>query len=299
MEISVSTNQKENTLASAGAGWPVAERRAAERSEAERSGVPGQPVADSPATSRPRPEVVADARRRTFSLDYKLRILKEAEAVKGAGGIGVLLRREGLYSSHLTTWQHEREARMRQGSTPKTRGPKRKPDSSQDELQQLRREVQRLVQALQRAETVIDVKKTGFTAGLGAAAGPGRQDLIRDTAVALSAAAGVGAACLALAVPRATFYRNRPFVGPFLLSEWPPPPIVRLQPLPPSRTRLDQQARLIGFFRKEYSLNSFADCLKAVDTRPAIRPGHYAIRVTAVLMPIASRISCNLATATV
>jgi transposase-like protein len=102
---------------------------------------------------------VADARRRTFSLDYKLRILKEAEAVKSAGGIGALLRREGLYSSHLTTWRHEREAGMRQGLTPKTRGPKRKPDSHQDELQQLRREVQRLNEALQRAETIIDVQK--------------------------------------------------------------------------------------------------------------------------------------------
>ncbi len=148
MEISVSTNQKRNGLSSAGA-----------RSEAERSGVPGQPVAGSPGSSRPSPEVVADARRRTFSLDYKLRILKEAEAVKGAGGIGALLRREGLYSSHLTTWRQEREAGMRQGLTPKTRGPKRKPDSRQDELQQLRREVQRLNEALQRAETIIDVQK--------------------------------------------------------------------------------------------------------------------------------------------
>jgi transposase-like protein len=102
---------------------------------------------------------VADARRRTFSLEYKLRILKEAAAVKGAGGIGALLRREGLYSSHLTTWRHERDAGMRQGLTPKSRGPKRKSDFHQDELQQLRREVLRLNQALQRAETIIDVQK--------------------------------------------------------------------------------------------------------------------------------------------
>lgn len=159
MEISVSTNQKQNGLDPAGAGWPGAERSAAERSEAERSGVPGQPVASSPTLSRPSPEVVADARRRTFSWEYKLRILKEAEAVKGAGGIGALLRREGLYSSHLTTWRHERDAGMRQGLTPKSRGPKRKSDAHQDELQQLRREVLRLNQALQRAETIIDVQK--------------------------------------------------------------------------------------------------------------------------------------------
>ena len=159
MEISVSTNQKQNGSASAGAGWSGAERRAVELSEGARSGAPDQPAASSPAPSRPSPEVVADARRRTFSLDYKLRILKEAEAVKAVGGIGALLRREGLYSSHLTTWRQEREAGMRHGLTPKTRGPKRKTGFRQDELQQLRREVQRLNEALQRAETIIDVQK--------------------------------------------------------------------------------------------------------------------------------------------
>lgn len=159
MEISMSVNQKRNGLDPEGAGWPGAERSAAERSEAAQSGVPGQPAASSAAPSRPNPEVVADARRRTFSLEYKLRILKEAEAVKSTGGIGALLRREGLYSSHLTTWRQERDAGMRQGLTPKVRGPKRKSDSHQDELQQLRREVARLNQALQRAETIIDVQK--------------------------------------------------------------------------------------------------------------------------------------------
>lgn len=159
MEIRVNTNQKQNGLASANGGWPGAERREAERSEAERSGAPGHPAASSPAPARPNPEVVADARRRTFSLDYKLRILKEAEAVKVIGGIGALLRREGLYSSHLTTWRQEREAGMRQALTPKSRGPKRKSDSHQEELQKLRREILRLNDALGRAEMIIDVQK--------------------------------------------------------------------------------------------------------------------------------------------
>ncbi len=113
MEIRVNTNRKPNGLASGNAGWPGAERREAERSEAERSGAPGHPAASSPPPARPNPEVVADARRRTFSLDYKLRILKEAEALKATGGIAALLRREGLYSSHLTTWRQERETGMR------------------------------------------------------------------------------------------------------------------------------------------------------------------------------------------
>jgi transposase-like protein len=120
---------------------------------------------------------VADARRRTFSLDYKLRILKEAEAVKAIGGIGALLRREGLYSSHLTTWRQEREAGMRHALTPKSRGPKRKPDTQREELQQLRREILRLNDALGRAEMIIDVqKKVGSL--LGWALPPGQEEKI-------------------------------------------------------------------------------------------------------------------------
>ena len=92
-------------------------------------------------------------------MDYKLRILKEAEAVKAIGGIAALLRREGFYSSHLTTWRQEREAGMRQALTPKSRGPKRKPSTHQQELQQLRREILRLSDALARAEMIIDVQK--------------------------------------------------------------------------------------------------------------------------------------------
>lgn len=177
MEIRVNTTEKQNGFASANAGWPGAERREAERSEAERSRAPGHPAASSPAPARPNPEVVADARRRTFSLDYKLRILKEAEAVKAIGGIGALLRREGLYSSHLTTWRQEREAGMRQALAPKSRGPKRKPDSHQQELQQLRREILRLNEALGRAEMIIDVqKKVGSL--LGWAPPPGQEEKI-------------------------------------------------------------------------------------------------------------------------
>ena len=177
MEIRMNTNQKQNGFASANAGWPGAERREAERSDSERSGAPGHPVASSPAPARPNPEVVADARRRSFSLDYKLRILKEAEAVKAIGGIAALLRREGLYSSHLTTWRQEREAGMRQALTPKSRGPKKKPGTHQQELQQLRREILRLSDALARAEMIIDVqKKVGSL--LGWALPPGQEGKI-------------------------------------------------------------------------------------------------------------------------
>jgi transposase-like protein len=102
---------------------------------------------------------VADAKRRTFTAEYKLRILKEAEAAKGSGGIGALLRREGLYSSHLVTWRHERQVAVQQALAPKTRGPKPKHDPNAEELHKLRRENQRLTESLRRAEIVIDVQK--------------------------------------------------------------------------------------------------------------------------------------------
>lgn len=136
------------------------ERREAERSEVDRSAEPPKIVADPAAgPPRPDPEVVADAKRRTFTAEYKLRIIKEADAAKGSGGVGALLRREGLFSSHLTTWRKERQANLLKALAPKARGPKSKRDPQTEELQMLRRENQRLTEALRRAEIVIDVQK--------------------------------------------------------------------------------------------------------------------------------------------
>jgi len=145
---------------------PGAQRREAERSEADQSAGPGKIVAKPLATPRPDPEVVADAKRRTFTADYKLRILREAEVAKASGGVGALLRREGLYSSHLVVWRRERQAADRQALTPKTRGPKPKRDPNEEEMHKLRRENQRLTEALRKAEIVIDVqKKVGMLLG--------------------------------------------------------------------------------------------------------------------------------------
>jgi transposase len=155
-----------NGVAPAPAVFPGAERREAERSEADRSAAAGKIVADSAPTPRPDPEFVADAKRRTFTAEYKLRILAEADAAKSSGGVGSLLRREGLYSSHLVTWRKERNAGIRSGLTPKTRGPKSKRNPLQEELQQLRRDNQHLTEALRKAEIVIDVqKKVGLLLG--------------------------------------------------------------------------------------------------------------------------------------
>ena len=140
---------------------PATERRKAERSEADRSAVAGKTVATGPATSpQPNPEVIADAKRRTFSAQYKQRILAEADAASvQPGAIGALLRREGLYSSHLVTWRRERQAGILQGLTPHKRGPKSKRSAQEEEIQKLRRENQRLTEQLRKAEIVIDVQK--------------------------------------------------------------------------------------------------------------------------------------------
>jgi transposase len=104
--------------------------------------------------------VVADAKRRTFTAEYKQRVLTDADAAAAQpGGIGALLRREGLYSSHLVTWRRERQAGVLKGLTPQKRGPKSKRNAQEEEMQKLRRENQRLTEPLRKAEIVIDVQK--------------------------------------------------------------------------------------------------------------------------------------------
>ena len=139
---------------------PAAERREAERSEDDRSGAAGKAVAPAPPTPpRPSPEVVAYAKRRSFTAEYKLRLLAEIDAATEPGAIGALLRREGLYSSHLVTWRRERQAGILQGLTPHKRGPKSKRNPQAEEMQKLRRENQRLTEELRKAAIVIDVQK--------------------------------------------------------------------------------------------------------------------------------------------
>ena len=141
---------------------PAAERRETERSEIDRSAAVGKTAVPTPSTTpaRPDPEVVAGSKRRTFTAEYKLRILAEADAAGAQpGGIGSLLRREGLYSSHLVAWRRERKTGMLMGLTPQQRGPKPTRNPLEDELQKLRRENQRLSEQLRKAEIVIDVQK--------------------------------------------------------------------------------------------------------------------------------------------
>jgi transposase len=135
------------------------ERRGDERSEAPRSG--GSPTGErAVAPAPPDPEVPARHARRRFTTAYKLEILRKADACQRPGELGALLRREGLYSSHLVTWRRQRA----HGLTPKTRG--RKPASRDPRLKQVEREKaaletanRRLERRLQRAETIIAFQK--------------------------------------------------------------------------------------------------------------------------------------------
>jgi len=105
----------------------------------------------------PDPEVVPKAERRRFAAEYKLRILAEADACTKHGETGALLRREGLYRSHLDKWREQRRRGVLQALAPQKRGPK--PDPQAAEIVRLRRENERLQQRLQRAETIIEVQK--------------------------------------------------------------------------------------------------------------------------------------------
>jgi transposase-like protein len=112
---------------------------------------------DAP-TNIPDPEVVPKAKRRKFSAEYKWRMLEEADSCTEAGQVGTLLRREGLYSSHLSTWRRQRERGLLEGLRPRKRGRKRK-DELEREVVRLRRENERLQDSLEQAEMIIEVQK--------------------------------------------------------------------------------------------------------------------------------------------
>jgi transposase-like protein len=108
----------------------------------------------------PNPAVAEKPVRRRFTAEYKLRILHEADRSAASGQLGALLRREGLYSSLLSTWRRQRDQGTLAGLTPKRRGRKANPDAPLiAENQRLMRETQRLAAKLRQAETIIEVQK--------------------------------------------------------------------------------------------------------------------------------------------
>ena len=112
-------------------------------------------AAGAPAV--PDPEVDAHPKRRRFSGEYKLRILREADACKQPGEIGALLRREGLFSSHLVTWRRERDRVARSGMSARKRGPKARVVDPR--VKQLERENTKLRRRLERVELMLEIQK--------------------------------------------------------------------------------------------------------------------------------------------
>ncbi len=108
----------------------------------------------------PNPQVESKQPRRAFTTVYKLSILAQADRCEHSGEMGALLRREGLYSSHLSNWRRLRREGTLQALAPKQRGPKaaRRP-AERRELEQLRRRNAKLEHELEKARTIIDVQK--------------------------------------------------------------------------------------------------------------------------------------------
>jgi transposase len=114
----------------------------------------------APAGAPPDPEVVATAQRRQFTSGEKHRILDAAERCTQPGEIGALLRKEGIYSSHLNTWRKQRAAAERTGLAPQQRGRKADPARSEERhVARLAQENERLRRRLTQAHAIIDVQK--------------------------------------------------------------------------------------------------------------------------------------------
>ena len=121
------------------------------------------PMSNSPKPELkpvPDPEVSDRPRRRKFTAKYKLAVLRELDGCTEPGQVGAVLRREGLYSSHIANWRRAREAGELHGLAPKKLGRPRKPRNLlQPENERLWRENARLQEELRKASVIIDVQK--------------------------------------------------------------------------------------------------------------------------------------------
>ena len=121
--------------------------------QTKKSQLNGQQPADLPD-----PEVLVTAKRRQFSPSYKLQIIAEADACSKPGELGAMLRREGLYSSNLSSWRKQKRQGLLKADKAPKRGRKQK-DRRDKELAELRAENEKLKVKLAQAETIIDIQK--------------------------------------------------------------------------------------------------------------------------------------------
>lgn len=106
-------------------------------------------------------EVTEKAKRRRFTVEYKRRIVKELDACRASGEIGALLRREGLYSSHIVLWRAQRDrGELAPGRAAKMRGPKVSPPDARDKkIVEQAREIVKLTARAERAEAIAEIQK--------------------------------------------------------------------------------------------------------------------------------------------
>ena len=116
-------------------------------------------MAPGPRPPVPDSEVIARPRRRSFTAEYRRSILDQADAAHDAGAVGLLLRREGLYSSHLATWRRQRKQGGIDALTPKKRGPKVVVSPLVKENREQQATIIRLTKKLKNAELIIEVQK--------------------------------------------------------------------------------------------------------------------------------------------
>jgi len=116
-----------------------------------------QSTEEKVSEKNPDTEVVAKAKRRQYTAEYKLRILQELDGSQVEGATGALLRREGLYSSHLTKWRRQRAQGELGGLESQKRGPKI--DQQTVTIEKIQRENEQLRERLRQAELIIDVQK--------------------------------------------------------------------------------------------------------------------------------------------
>jgi transposase len=148
--LEVAQKEKRNGSGAGGAPGTEGARRA--------SAVTGAGAA-AKGTGRPDPEVPEKAQRRRFSPEYKLRILEEADRCREAGEIGALLRREGLYTSNLSTWREQRRIGVLSALSAKKRGRTLRRDPQAERVEKLEGENRRLREELRKAHVIIEVQK--------------------------------------------------------------------------------------------------------------------------------------------
>ncbi len=135
-------------------GLPAPALGVEERSDEAPSAGARAPLGD------PDPEVLAKPKRRRFTAEYRLRILEEADRCAGTGELGQLLRREGLYSSHLANWRRARRDGALRGLRSKKRGAKPKASNPlEPKVRELEAKVARLEKDLHKAHVILDVQE--------------------------------------------------------------------------------------------------------------------------------------------